>query len=25
VLTAGYLYVAVLVNTEPARQYLEPK
>jgi hypothetical protein len=24
-LCAAYIYVAVLVNTEPARQYLEPK
>ncbi|MCE7007391.1 hypothetical protein LWC34_31920 [Kibdelosporangium philippinense] len=23
--TAGYLFTAVLVNTEPARHYLEPK
>ncbi|WP_132120030.1 hypothetical protein [Actinocrispum wychmicini] len=25
VLTAGYVYCAVLLNTLPARQYLEPK
>jgi hypothetical protein len=24
-LTAAYIYVAVLLNTEPARQYLEQK